>query len=485
MTAPDLRRHPATAPVLLAVLAAMLSGCATFRSYNQELNETIGLAAIGKPGAAAAAMEKKRGKHDLLYYLELGELQRLDARFEDSQQTWMQADRTVQAWEEAAKVNPEKVLGGVAGLIINDKLSPYQGHDYEKVMLTTRMALNHLAMDDWDNARVAIRRTHEREGVIAAVRAKQLEKTEEEARKRGAKTGFKDLNGYPVATIDNPEVNALRNSYQSAFSHYLAGYVYEALGEPSLAAPGYRQAIELHPGNPILEEALANLDQRISMGSDGMTDVLFVVETGTAPARISRQFSLPIPYGNTWLLYSVAFPVLEQHDVGEIPSAIHMGGVAATPTLVTSIDAMARRSLQDDMPAIMLRGIIRSTAKAVAQYQASQQDETGLAGLAVMLGSLLTESADERTWRTLPAQIAVARARVPTGTEYLEVQTSSGTHRIAVAAKGSHQVIVLRSLRGRLFTLPPPGAPGDMPQQASTTPLPRTFLAQTREGARP
>lgn len=469
----------------LVLLAFALPGCATFRSYNAELTETIGLAAAGKPGAAAAAMEKKKGKHDLLYYLELGELQRLDARVEDSQKTWRTADSTVQAWEEAAKVNPEKVLTGAAGLVINDKLAPYEGHDYEKVMLSTRMALNHLAQGDFDNARVEIRRTHEREAVIADLRAKQVEKTEEEAKKRGAKTGFKDLNGYPVATIDNPEVNALRNSYQSAFSHYLAGYVYEALGEPSLAAPGYRQAVELHPGNPILEDALANLDNRTNAPGDGETDVLFVVESGVAPARISRQFTLPIPYNNTWLAYSVSFPVLEQRDVGEIPSAIRMGGVTATPTLVTSIDAMARRSLQDDMPAIMLRGIIRSTAKAVVQYQVNQQDQTGLASLAVMLGSIVTESADERTWRTLPAQIAVARARVPAGTDYLEVDTPSGTQRIAVAAKGRHQVIALRSLRGRLFTLPPPGPPGDKPQQASTTPPPRTFLAQTREGARP
>jgi hypothetical protein len=475
----------ASSRLLLVLLAFALPGCATFRSYNAELTETIGLAAAGKPGAAAAAMEKKKGKHDLLYYLELGELQRLDGRVEDSQKTWRTADGTVQAWEETAKVNPEKALAGAAGFVVNDKLAPYEGHDYEKVMLSTRMALNHLAQGDFDNARVEIKRTHEREAVIADLRAKQVEKTEEEAKKRGAKTGFKDLNGYPVSTIDNPEVNALRNSYQSAFSHYLAGYVYEALGEPSLAAPGYRQAVELHPGNPILEDALANLDNRSSAAGEGETDVLFVVESGVAPARISRQFTLPIPYNNTWLAYSVSFPVLEQRDVGEIPSAIRMGGVTATPTLVTSVDAMARRSLQDDMPAIMLRGIIRSTAKAVAQYQVNQHDETGLASIAVMLGSILTESADERTWRTLPAQIAVARARVPAGTDYLEVDTSSGTQRIAVAAKGRHQVIALRSLRGRLFTLPPPGPPGDNPQQASTTPLPRTFLAQTREGARP
>jgi len=247
--------------LLLVLLLFALSGCAAFRSYNAELTETINLAASGNPGAAAAALQKShRRKRDLLYYLELGELQRLDGRFEDSQKAWLDADKAVQAWEETAKVNPGKLLGGAAGFVLNEKLGTYEGHDYEKVMLTTRMALNHLARGDWDTARVDIKRTHERETVIENLRALEIEKTEQEATKRGAKTAFKDLNGYPVQTIDNPEVNALRNSYQSAFSHYLSGFVYEALGEPSLAAPGYRKAIELHPDNPILEEALSGLD---------------------------------------------------------------------------------------------------------------------------------------------------------------------------------------------------------------------------------
>ena len=73
-----------------------------------------------------------------------------------------------------------------------------------------------------------------------------------------------ELNGYPVETIDNPAVNALSNSYQSALSHYLAGFVYEALGEPSLAAPGYRLANELQPDHPLLEEALRGLDARVA-----------------------------------------------------------------------------------------------------------------------------------------------------------------------------------------------------------------------------
>lgn len=475
--------HPSARPCLfLGLLVFALSGCAAFRSYNAELTETINLAASGSPGSAAAALEKSHSRNrDLLYYLELGELRRLDGSFDDSQKAWLAADKQVQAWEEAAKVNPAKLLGGAASLVINDKLGAYEGHDYEKVMLTTRMALNHLALGDWDTARVDIKRTHERETVIENLRAKEVEKTEEEAKKRGAKTGFKDLNGYPVQTIDNPEVNALRNSYQSAFSHYLSGFVYEALGEPSLAAAGYRQAIELHPNNPILEEALSGLDARVGDKDDGKTDVLFVIESGSAPARVSQQFSLPIPYNNKLLVVPVSFPVMRQQDAGYLPSAIHMGGSTATPTVITSIDAMARRSLQEEMPGIMLRGIIRSTGKAAMQYQASKQDESGLAGLAIALGSIITESADERAWRMLPAQIAVARARVPAGTTYLEAETPSGTQRIALAAKGRYQVIALRMLRGRLFTMPPPGPVGDKPErQVSTPPSSQAFLAATR-----
>jgi len=218
------------------LLALTLCGCATFRSYDAEMNRTIGLAEGGNVDGAINLLERtnKRGKKDLLYYLELGELERLRRRYDESRKAWMEADARVRAWESAAAANPEKLVGSVTSVFINDKARPYQGHDYEKVMLTTRLALDHLARGDFDTARVDIKRTHEREAVIAGLRDRELRKTEEEAQKRGVQTSFKELNGYPVQSIDNPEVNALRNSYQSAFSHYLAGFVYEALGEPSL-----------------------------------------------------------------------------------------------------------------------------------------------------------------------------------------------------------------------------------------------------------
>ena len=63
----------------------------------------------------------------------------------------------------------------------NDKVRPYEGHDYEKVMLLTNIAFNYLSMGDYENARVAIKQTHELEAVIAEIRSKETAKVEQEA----------------------------------------------------------------------------------------------------------------------------------------------------------------------------------------------------------------------------------------------------------------------------------------------------------------
>jgi hypothetical protein len=457
------------------LLMLALTGCATFRSYNAELDQTLSLAAAGKVDVAIRTLEKnnKKDGKDILYYFELGELERLRAHYSQSQAAWRTADARVLAWEEAARADPARVSGAALSYILSDKLRPYEGHDYEKVMLTTRLAMNHLAQGDFENARVAIKRTHEREAVIAQLRDRERQQIEEEARKRGARASFKELNGYPVQTIDSPEVNALRNSYQSAFSHYLAGFVYEALGEPSLAAAGYRQAIELRPNLPMLEEALTGLDQRVAAPDDGKCDVLIAVETGLAPARVSRQFTLPIPVNERFMLVPVSFPVIESQDPGFVPAQLRVEGAEPlTPVQITSIDAMARRALQDEMPAIMLRGFVRSFTKATAQYQAQRAADRSrrkgdnnagaildLAAFALAVGSVATESADERQWRSLPARVSIARTRLPRAAHRIVVDTPSGPHEARVNIAGRYAFVALRLVRGELFAALPKGPP--------------------------
>jgi hypothetical protein len=381
-------------------------------------------------------------------------LQRLGNRYQESQKAWMAANTRIQLRDPLG--HAASLARGASSYVINDKLRSYQSHDYEKVMLLTYIALNHLVLGEYENARVAIKQTHELEAEIAELRARHIAEVEEDAKKRGANTSFKELNGYPVQSIDNAEVNALKNSYQSALSHYLAGFIYESLGEPSLAAPGYRLANELQPGVPLLEEALRGLEQRVAAPADGMTDVLFLVASGTAPALRSHHFNLFVPVQDRVVLLPVSFPVMAASPWTPRPGALSVDDAAPLPLApITSIDLMARRQLKDDMPAIMLRATIRAAASAAVQYQAQKASDkhnsAAVAAAVVTIGSALLASADDRTWRTLPSEISIARARLRAGVHSVTVQTPQGPRSARVEISGRYAVIDFWLLGHQLF----------------------------------
>lgn len=457
------RRRGRSRPAAVFLLFVLLSGCATFRSYNVELTRTIDLVRVGAIDQAVANYDRKSkgGKKELLYYLEKGELLRMGGRIEESQKTWFEADKRVQLWEDTARADPERLVRDLGSVLVNDRLRPYEGVDFEKVMLTARMAVNHVALGEWDQARVAIKRTHEREALIADLRSKQMIEAEEQAKKRGARVSFKELNGYPVQSIDSPEVNALKNSYQSAFSHYLAGFIYEALGEPSLAAAGYRQAIELQPGIALLEKSLEGLDSRVLERRSDRSEVLVVVETGTAPARVSTNFNLPIFSGPNVAIAPISVPVIRDLDPMPPAQGVTLDGEKSGElAVITSVDLMSRRQLQDEMPWIMLRAFIRATAKVIVQQQAMKHDDSGLAGALAMITAIITEQADERSWRTLPAAISVGRLAVPPGDHKLAVEVGTARHEFAVNVQGPYALVCIRILGSQAYLVSPPVAGG-------------------------
>jgi len=435
-----------------------LPGCAAVRSYDAELMHTLGQASGGNVDSAIRGLNSNNPlpDKDLLYYFELGMLQRLSNRYDESQKAWAAAQKRIEARDQGVVGAASDLLRSASSYVVSDKLRTYEAHDYEKVMLLTYMALNHLAVGQFEQARVAIKQTHELEAQIGEARARAIAQVEAEAKKRGAVTSFKELNGYPVETIDNAEVNALKNGYQSALSHYLAGFIYESLEEPSLAAPGYRLANELQPNQPALEEALSGLEQRLRAPDDAMTEVLFIVSTGTAPALRSQSFRLPVPVSEKIIIVPFSFPLLMPSLFDDAAVALTIGGAQRLSlSRITSIDLMARRSLKDDMPGIMLRAGIRATASAVLQYQAQRRtDQDGAAaaaGIAAFALSALLQSADDRTWRTLPGEVAIARARLPPGMHDVTLQTRSGEQRARIDVSGRYAVIDFRVLSRQLF----------------------------------
>jgi hypothetical protein len=428
-------------------VALAMSGCANMKSHDdltgqmQTAQKTGGIPAALKTLEASATSADQKAA--LLYNLERGELLRLDRQYKDSTDAFLLADVKVKEWEEAAKTNPQKLLATLGAGTISERLKVYEGQDYEKVWLSTRLALNRVAAGDLDNARVDIKRTHEREAVIAEFRAKETAAAEQEAKSKGAGSVGKEINGYPVETLNDPEVLALKNGYQNALSHYLAGYLYEVLNEPGMAAPGYRKAIELKPETGVLEEGLRGLDARTSFTHkrrQRMTDVLFLVEAGNAPARKPKAFTIPVPTGRGLRTVSISYPIIEP-STDPVLSKLSVSGREFALEKVVDVNVMARRALKDEMPGMVFRGVTRAIVKAVVQDQL--QKNAGLLGAVVgSIASAVTEQADDRLWRSLPGRVYVARGYLPEGEHKVEI--NGRDFNINVKVSGQYAIVPLR-----------------------------------------
>ena len=458
--------------------AGLLSGCA---GYQSKMEGTIGALQTGNISNALADLESNNTSKDkdLLYYFEKGELLRMKGAYDSSRDEWLIADSRVRAWEDQAKSDPSKLLGSVGSVLINDTTRLYEGRDFEKVFLNVRLALDHLALGNWGDARVEITKMHEREAIISEFRSKELEAAKKTAAEKGLKvTSFKELNGYPVETLQDPAVAGLKNSYESAFANYLAGFVYEALGEASLAAPGYRKAAEMRPNDPVIDAGLSGLDRRMKGGPPKMVDTLFIVETGTAPAIKSKTIPivLPIPGKNGLSLIAtpISWPVITPSDTSILPSNISVNGQLVPVSLLTNVDVMARRALSDEMPGIIVRSSIRAITKGIAQKAIDDNSgQMGLAGifvsLAAKIATVASEVADERGWRSLPGFFSIGRMQLPEGTHKISLQMGGGVYTKEVQVSGRYAVVCLRTSGSNLYLAQSPYTPTAAAQIAENT----------------
>lgn len=444
---------------LLAIaLAWTLVGCGT--SHNARMDTVLAMQRSGNLPAAIARFDADAPMDkDLLFHLERASLLRSAARYEDSLKSLQQADTIIQSWEDDIRKSAAKYLDNALAVMTVDRVRSYEGQDYEKVMLTTLMALDRLALGDWDTARVDIRRTHEREDLIADLREKELDALKEKAKKDDVSAPtMQTVGGYPVEVFDDPAVKELRNGYQSALSHYLAGFVYEALGEGGLAAPGYRKALELKPGHPVISESLRDLDKRMASvrSAKGMTDLLVVIESGVMPKRVAQPVVMPILYKRSRVPVNFALPrMAESSDKGV--QTLTIAGKSHRLHPMVDFGAMARRSLKDEMPGMMLRAAMRMIVQGAVTEAASKAASKGIAkksdngaALAVGVASELTkvifvasqQQIDDRMWRSLPERIYVARLRVPPGDYDLKIDGRELPQKISVS--GHHAVLPVR-----------------------------------------
>ncbi|SDH65084.1 hypothetical protein [Propionivibrio dicarboxylicus] len=450
MTSAATLRKTLPAVLISAALAGLplAANAGIMRNYDEELAVSVKHVRDGVLKQAVTHLEKNNEDNDkdILYFFEKGELFSLGNNYLASRDIWMKGDEIIQAWENEFRTNPSKLFGDIGSYLISDKTRRYDGQDYEKVMLSTRLTLTHIMLGHFDNARIEMKKTYEREKLIESFREKEYDALAAENEKEG-NGEIKKLDGYPMAEIDTPEVRELKNGFQNAFAHYLAGYFFEVTNESSLAEPGYRNALQLAPNSRMILRALENIGREPL--PEGQSEVLFVIETGFAPSIDSLNIPIPIPRKRGTIVTPLSFPVVTSSPKVLVPPTIKLVDQALPVETLTNIDTMARRMIRDQMPGTILRTVIRAGFKSLVQDQAEKAH--WLAGLIAKVASVATEQADDRNWRMLPERISIARGRLPHGRRSIEFQTNAGSYRTEVDIAGAFTIVPIRLTGGAVY----------------------------------
>jgi hypothetical protein len=130
-------------------------------------------------------------------------------------------------------------------------------------------------------------------------------------------------------------------------------------------------AAELRPKTPLLEQALLQLDG--NSASPAQSDVLFVVQSGLAPARDSMSIPLPLVIDENLVITPLSFPVIREDRSTAHLDALQLDGRPLALTLLNSTSAMSRRALRDDMPGIILRTSARAVSRTLAQKKLNER----------------------------------------------------------------------------------------------------------------
>lgn len=409
-------------------LSGLLLGCGPSVSHYVQVER---LAGAGDFAAAAAVIAQQRSdygaRNAVLYDLDRGMLLHLAGQYRESNQHLARAEERMDA------LYTKSVTRAAGAMVTNDNTLPYEGEDFEKVMLNVVAALNYVQLGEPDEALVEIRKVSHKLTLLN-------ERYEKQSR-------YKD----------------------DAFARYLGGILFEARGELNDALVSYRKAYEVYqdyrkqyrtPAPPGLvgdilrvaealgaQEVLDDFRQRFTDVSwtpyaelRRRAELIIVSYNGLAPVKEDDLVAVPLPDRSGVYPFSVAFPKFVPRPTDLAFAEVHLladgRSVASRRTsVVEDVTAIGRKNLEDRIGRIAGKAFARATAKYAAartlQTQARKSDNVAaeiLTDLGTKIYGLVSERADTRSWRTLPGEFQLARLEVPPGryTAVLEYYSGGG-----------------------------------------------------------
>ncbi|TPV94822.1 MAG: hypothetical protein B7733_13495 [Myxococcales bacterium FL481] len=443
-----------TRGVAAALVGLSLAGCATYSDRTARARDAV---TRGDFGRGATELNKLLDvdsseqlpdvwkKETALTVLERGTVHRALRRYEDSARDFEAAEKELELLDIAADTG-----GKIGRYIYSDSATKYHSSPTEKLSLNGLNLLNYLSRGDLAGARVEAKR-------------------------------FTVMRRY----FDDYQPDEAH----VGFGSYMAGFVYEKLGETDGALRYYDEALAERDLQS-LAEPIARLSAKSNYRSERLTgfleragdvdpvegagEILCVVSLGRVPYKVPERLPIGAAIGvadahftgDPTLLEYGAFKVVVYPEMVAAPTvfdeaAVTIDGTSVPIELTTDLGAEIRREYDDLKPRIIGAALTRMVARAAAAEgarAAGRQSKSGgdalglLAALAVEGTMVALDKPDTRSWTLLPGRILVSRVPVPPGKHTVEVTVRGPggreTHRSEVdVSAGGFAVVDVTTLR--------------------------------------
>lgn len=431
-------------PILFVlVVTVFITGCATssvFSPYPYQVAEYKTRFAKGDVDKVLKKLDsQKTGQDAALYSLERGRFAQIAGQTDSSISSFNVAIEYVKREEEKAKITASGIAAQSASLVTNDNAIPYLPSAYERVLLYQYQAMNYLAKKDYEGALVEVRRANQEQEDALNRHEKELIKAEEEAKKNNynPQQNASRLNNAYLRM--NQAVADVKSSFQNGYTYYVTGMLYELAGAANDAYIDYKRCYGLNPKNEYVQADLLRLSKKLgfaedyqmyakqfsiteSKGEQNYGDIIVIFEDGYVPIKEEARLSLATFSG----IHTVAFPIYNDylfnaHSISLAYNNRQLG----TSQPVANIHALAIKALQEQIPAIAVRQILRVISKDRMRREAESR-LGGAAGFAAIVYNIVSETADRRSWLTLPRSAQIIRTQIPLGEQTVRVALDDG-----------------------------------------------------------
>ncbi len=428
----------------VCILLSFFVGCGpNLKNYYDDINK---MSAKKEYEKINTFIEKNKSnvygeKSKMLYLFDRGYFLHLSGDYENSNKCFTEAKKLYDDYYT------KSITTESSALVLNDKVRPYYGDDFEISMLLAFKAINYILLDQKSEAAVEAR----------------------------ASVGFlKNL------TNNNYSKNVYKDD---AFLKYLSGIVFEINKDYNDAFTSYRQALNLYnkkyfnftPPKDLFDstvdmakklgiyDEIEKLNQNFpnlakSYKSDKITSELIILHyNGLVPHRIST--TLEVSFWKAWAnvnLYQanseeaqdvetaskvvnsiasneqfvVAFPTYVETPFNIYTTDVKINDSIYSFKDVSNLGDITLQNFNDKKAGIYAKSMARAAIKFALVRAANNAVDKNVENSAlsfllqagVRTASSLTEDADKRSWRVLPDKIKMARIFLDKGVYSLTIE---------------------------------------------------------------